>query len=278
MKKVLIIGASGFVGSYIFKELIKDKRIETVGTYCNSFHKDLIQIDYLNNYFPKNIIKLKPDVIIWAAGEKNLAETEINFDNTKNLISSPILSYVNNPELISKVKFIFLSSDYVFDGDKGEYSVEDDTKPVSFYGKAKLISEKYIKDNVLDYHIIRAGAIIGNDSNFCKWLLNTLKTESQVELYDNFFSPTPIENIFNLIEDLIYEKLNNKLIHVSGYEKISRFEMGIKIAKIINSNIDIIKKDYRDSKLKLFKDLSLTYSYDSKKNIDLMRSIENLVK
>tara|TARA_A100000164_G_scaffold372996_2_gene403299 strand:+ start:270 stop:1106 length:837 start_codon:yes stop_codon:yes gene_type:complete len=278
LKKVLIIGASGFVGSYIFKELIKDKRIETVGTYCNSFHKDLIQIDYLNNYFPKNIIKLKPDVIIWAAGEKNLAETEINFDNTKNLISSPILSYVNNPELISKVKFIFLSSDYVFDGDKGEYSVEDDTKPVSFYGKAKLISEKYIKDNVLDYHIIRAGAIIGNDSNFCKWLLNTLKTESQVELYDNFFSPTPIENIFNLIEDLIYEKLNNKLIHVSGYEKISRFEMGIKIAKIINSNIDIIKKDYRDSKLKLFKDLSLTYSYDSKKNIDLMRSIENLVK
>ncbi len=278
MKKVLIIGASGFVGSYIFKELIKNKRIETVGTYCNSFHKDLIQIDYLNNYFPKNIIKLKPDVIIWAAGEKNLAETEINFDNTKNLISSPILSYVNNPELISKVKFIFLSSDYVFDGDKGEYSVEDDTKPVSFYGKAKLISEKYIKDNVLDYHIIRAGAIIGNDSNFCKWLLNTLKTESQVELYDNFFSPTPIENIFNLIEDLIYEKLNNKLIHVSGYEKISRFEMGIKIAKIINSNIDIIKKDYRDSKLKLFKDLSLTYSYDSKKNIDLMRSIENLVK
>ena len=105
LKKVLIIGASGFVGSYIFKELIKDKRIETVGTYCNSFHKDLIQIDYLNNYFPKNIIKLKPDVIIWAAGEKNLAETEINFDNTKNLISSPILSYVNNPELISKVKF-----------------------------------------------------------------------------------------------------------------------------------------------------------------------------
>ena len=278
MKKVLIIGASGFVGSYIFKELIKDKRIETVGTYCNSFHKDLIQIDYLNNYFPKNIIKLKPDVIIWAAGEKNLAETEINFDNTKNLISSPILSYVTNPEINSKVKFIFLSSDYVFDGDKGEYSVEDYTKPVSFYGKAKLISEKYIIDNVLDYHIIRAGAIIGNDSNFCKWLLNTLKTESQVELYDNFFSPTPIENIFNLIEDLIYEKLNNKLIHVSGYEKISRFEMGVNIAKIINSNIDIIKKDYRDSKLKLFKDLSLTYSYDSKKNIDFMRSIENLVK
>jgi len=277
LKKVLVIGASGFVGSYIYRRLSEDKKIETIGTYCNSFHKDLIRFNYLNSSFTTDIIKLKPDVIIWLAGEKNLRETEINFENTKHLICSPILSFAANNKLNSKAKFIFLSSDYVFDGEKGDYSVEDKTEPVSFYGKAKVICEEYIMDNIRDYHIIRAGAIIGKDSTFCKWLLNTIETENQVDLFDNFFSPTPIENIFNLIKDLIYQESNNRLIHVSGYKKISRFEMGVNIAKIMNSKIKITKKDYRESKLKLFKDLSLTYSYDSKKNIDLIRSIEKLV-
>ena len=76
---------------------------------------------------------------------------------------------------------------------------------------------------------------------------------------------------------LIYQKSNDSLIHVSGYKKITRFEMGVHIAKIMNSKVKITKKDYRESELKLFKDLSLTYSYDSKKNIDLIRSIENLM-
>lgn len=272
---VLIVGASGFIGSYIYGKLSQDKNLKIIGTYCNSFHKDLIKIDYLNDSFTKDIIKLNPDIIIWLAGEKNLTETEIDFNNTKSLICNPILSFATNNNLNSKAKFIYLSSDYVFDGEKGDYSVGDKTEPVSFYGKAKLISERYITNNIRDYHIIRAGAIIGEGSTFSNWLLNTLKKEKQVELFDNFFSPTPIENVFNLIKDLIYQKFNDKLIHVSGYKKVSRFGLGVHVAKIMNSKIKITKKDYRKSKLKLFKDLSLTSSYDSKKNIDLIRSIEN---
>ena len=78
-----------------------------------------------------------------------------------------------------------------------------------------------------------------------------------------------------MIKDLIYQKFNDKLIHVSGYKKVSRFGLGVHVAKIMNSKTKITKKDYRESKLKLFKDLSLTSSYESKKNIDLIRSIEN---
>ena len=58
----------------------------------------------------------------------------------------------------------------------------------------------------------------------------------------------------NLIKDLIYQKFNDKLIHVSGYKKVSRFDLGVHVAKIMNSKIKITKKDYRESKLKLFKD------------------------
>ena len=75
-------------------------------------------------------------------------------------------------------------------------------------------------------------------------------------MFDNFFSPTPIENVFNLIKDLIYQKFNDRLIHVSGYKKVSRFDLGVHVAKIMNSKIKITKKDFRESKLKLFKDLS----------------------
>tara|TARA_Y100000385_G_scaffold120854_1_gene125664 strand:- start:3605 stop:4444 length:840 start_codon:yes stop_codon:yes gene_type:complete len=272
---VLIVGASGFIGSYVYRKLSQDKNLKIIGTYCNSFHKDLIKIDYLNDSFTKDIIKLNPDIIIWLAGEKNLAETEIDFNNTKSVICNPILSFATNNKLNSRARFIYLSSDYVFDGEKGDYSVGDKTEPVSFYGKAKLISERYITNNIRDYHIIRAGGIIGKDSTFSNWLINTLKKEKEVELFDNFFSPTPIENVFNLIKDLIYQKFNDKLIHVSGYKKVSRFGLGVHVAKIMNSKTKITKKDYRESKLKLFKDLSLTSSYESKKNIDLIRSIEN---
>ena len=79
---VLIVGASGFIGSYIYGKLSQDKNLKIIGTYCNSFHKDLIKIDYLNDSFTKDIIKLK-----------KLTTTNNNWRNDKvNTFGSTLLS------------------------------------------------------------------------------------------------------------------------------------------------------------------------------------------
>ena len=277
-KKILIIGASGFVGNYLFNSLNINSNYEIIGTFNGTKRKGLIKFDYLFEKNFKIIDEIKPDIIIWAAGEKNLKKTEIKISKTLNKSFTPLKTLINQDLSKNNSKIIFLSSDYVFDGDKGDYTIHDKTNPKSFYGISKSKSEEYIINNHSNYNIIRAGAIIGEKSVFINWLIQSLNDNLQLDLYDNLFSPTPIINLLNCIEDIIQERYDDKIIHITGGTKLSRFDLGLFIAKILNSSNKIIKKSYKESEIKFFKDLSLISSYRSKKDIDIKDYIYKMIK
>jgi dTDP-4-dehydrorhamnose reductase len=277
-KKILIIGASGFVGSYLFNALNINSTYEIIGTFKKNKRKGLIKFDYSLEENFKLIDEIKPDIIIWAAGEKNLKKTEVEISKTLDKSFTPLKTLINQDLSKNNSKIIFLSSDYVFDGDKGDYTIYDKTIPKSFYGISKFKSEKYIINNHSNYNIIRAGAIIGEKSVFINWLIQSLNDNSKLDLYDNLFSPTPIINLLNCIEDIIQEKHNEKIIHITGGKKLSRFDLGLFVAKILNSSNKIIKKSYKESEIKFFKDLSLISSYRSKKDMEIKDYIYKMIK
>ena len=70
------------------------------------------------------------------------------------------------------------------------------------------------------------------------------------------------------------EKENKKLNHISGYQRISRFELGIMLSNLMQRKCLIKEVDYKESEIRMFKDLSLKYSYTSNKNIDLATSLK----
>ncbi len=234
-KKILIIGVLGFVGNYLFNVLKGKKSLDVFGTFNNSEMKGLIKFDYSIKKNFKVIEQINPEIIIWTAGDKNLKKTETSLSKTLKENLNPIKTLLELKKFKRNLKIIFMSSDYVFDGGKGDYTISDIKSPKSFYGISKVMTEEYIISNCNNYNIIRAGAIIGKESVFINWLVKSLKIDVNIDLFDNLFSPTPIINLCNCIEDIIIQKYDERIIHINGGEKLSRYDLGVTLAKLLNS-------------------------------------------
>jgi len=260
LEKILIIGASGYIGSQCF-EYFKKSDFNVVGTRFKSKNSRLEYLDYTNDkdflIFLKNN---KPDIIIWCGGLKNLLITEKNFELSKEQNFYPIKTIIKYQKQNKNLNFIYLSTDYVFNGIKGNYTPLDLPDPNTNYGKSKFMSEKFIVENSEKYQIIRAGAVIGKGSLFFEWLIDKVLKNETIELFDNYFTPTPITNLLEAIKSTII-KPQNKILHVSGFQKLSRYEFGLEIKKRNKkSNCNLIKQDYRLNDFNLLYDLSLKTS------------------
>ena len=243
MKKVLIIGGSGFIGSYFFEEFNKISTYSVEGTFFSNEKENLIHLDYTQSeIFIDKLIKINPDIIIWSAGIKNISRLETNesLSETHNIL--PIKSLVDYQKNTKKnIHFIFISSDYVFDGKDGDYSVYDKPNPNTTYGRSKLASEDYIKKSSPLYTIIRVGSVVGSGSVFWDWLINELGSKKKVDLFDDIFSPTPLNTLFQALHTCINLKLKG-IFHVSGGKSISRYEFGCLInRKLLKTDVSIVK-------------------------------------
>ena len=243
MKKVLIIGASGFIGSFFLKELNKLQTYLVQGTFFSNVKKNLVYLDYTQSkIFINKVNEINPDIIIWSAGIKNISRLEINEDLSKKHNFLPIKKLVDFQNNNKKdIHLVFLSSDYVFDGEKGDYNVYDQPNPNTTYGRSKLASENYIKKNSPLFTIIRVGGVMGRGSIFWEWLINELRSKQKVDLFENIFSPTPLKTLFQALHKCIDSKLKG-VFHISGGKSISRYDFGSLInRKLLKSDVSIMK-------------------------------------
>tara|TARA_B100001057_G_C22843879_1_gene948189 strand:+ start:1876 stop:2718 length:843 start_codon:yes stop_codon:yes gene_type:complete len=278
LNKILLIGASGFLGNYCFNKLKNSKEFDVEGTCHNNLDNQLIRIDYTDsNSFLKFIKTQNPNCIVWCGGLKDLTITEENYNLALEQNYYPIKTIVEYQKINRNIRFIFISTDYVFDGVKGRYKITDPVNPSTKYGKSKSVAENYIISNSPDYAILRAGAIIGKDSKFFKWITKKLRASETIELFNTSFSPTPIINVFKAIKFLA---LNNKngIYHISGKERLTRFEFGVLVKKFINySKSDLIKIENKNN-LYIQDDLSLSISNEFKNFESLTEYVLKLFK
>jgi dTDP-4-dehydrorhamnose reductase len=274
--KILIIGASGFVGEKLFNILSKD--FEVIGTYSSKKKDDFEQLDMSNRESVVELIgKIKPDVVVHTAGitnvdffEENHEEIQrVNVQGTKNIIEGC---------LKTNSKLIYISTDYVFDGEKGNYKEEDEPNSISVYGKVKLEEEELVKNSHLKYLILRISVPYGYNSpndkqTFEKWVINNLKNNKEISVIDDQFNtPTLIDDIANAVKRLI--ELNKiGAYHVTGSERISRYDFAIKIANIFRLNKALIKKiETKDLKWKAKRPKDSSLNIDKLKKLDVKMS------
>jgi len=279
LNKVLIIGASGFLGSYCFNKFLEDNRFEVKGTRYSSLNKNLSKIDYTDSFALLDFIRMsRPNYIVWCAGLKKLSLTEKDSELARKQNFYPIKTIVKYQKEHEDVSLIFVSTDYVFNGLKGNYKPLDPTNPSTNYGKSKASAENYIIKQSPNYSILRAGAIIGPGSIFLNWLVDKIKSNETIELYDNFFTPTPIKNIFKAINVLINSSKNG-IYHVSGKQKLSRYEFGNLLKKHFkSSSSELIEVKSSNNDLNLHKDLSLIYSKEFEKFESIEKYISKALK
>jgi len=240
---ILIIGASGFVGTLLYEILAKEN--EVIGTfYLQQSKKEGFQyLDIRDRKSVDTLIReIKPAVIILTAAltyvdycETHQNEAfEINVLGTKNVV-------LMAKEMNSK--FVFFSTEYVFDGKKGPYSEIDFPNPINYYGKTKLYGEKIIIDNLTDYLIIRTTVVYGYEKggkNFIMQLIQKNKAGEAMNVpVDQYGSPTFRDNLVEATIELI-QKDKRGIYNVVGSEVMNRFDFSILAAEILGLDKSLI--------------------------------------
>lgn len=287
--KILITGCNGFLGSNIIKSLSK-KDYELIGTSREgkkSFNKIYFEKgDLLDIKFVKELIRFyNPDVII-----NTVALTDVDFCEKfpEEAYKLNVLTAENIAKSIEKeyTKLIHISSDQLFNGNKLVYSEEDNPAPLNIYGKTKLESEK----SCLNYHkntiIVRTNFFGWSSENhkptFAEWIFNSLKNGKEIKMFnDVFFSPIEVSYLIKEIEKLFKSDYRG-ILNISGNERISKYEIGIKIAEKFGFDRSLIKSVKIDqSNLTAIRPLNMSLSvkkYEELFNSKLLNIEESLKK
>ena len=129
---------------------------------------------------------------------------------------------------IYDIKIIFTSTEFVFDGIKGDYTETDLPNPILVYGEQKLEIEEYIQKIIKDFTILRLSKVYGDDINdntlFTSWYKKLLSEPKSITCaYDQIFSPVYINDVIKSIIAVIKYNLCG-LYHVAGPVAQSRLE------------------------------------------------------
>ncbi len=244
MIKTAIIGASGFIGSYLIKKY-KSKYPDCIGTSFSSNVTNLLKFDLRNpNIKPLDLERTGHKAVVITSYEANIPYCENEPRKAYEVNVEGMLQLIKNLSQTS-LKIIFLSSEHVFDGNQGKYSDNHPRAPNTVYGKHKKIIEDEIKNLTDNFLVLRLSKMYGlkkGDKTILDEVANLLSQKKEVLAADDqYFNPTFIDDFVQAIIN-IQEKDLKGYINVCAPEIWSRFEMHTQLAKIMNKNINLIKK------------------------------------
>jgi dTDP-4-dehydrorhamnose reductase len=140
---------------------------------------------------------------------------------------------------------VYVSTDYVFDGEKGTYKEMDDPAPINHYGLTKLKGEEAVQ--TLDKYCIARGSVIYGSTpatgktNFALWLLDKLRKKEEVKIItDQWNSPTLNVSMAEMILEILEKKIDGTF-HLAGATRLSRYEFAERLAETFNLDPKYIK-------------------------------------
>lgn len=243
--KFLVTGSAGLVGSQIVKDLLSQNH-DVYSCYNDSIPENGIKtkLDLTNKNNIKNILnKIKPDIVIHlgAMTDVDLCETEQNLAMTINAKATETLANESGKQ---KAFFVYVSTDYVFDGKTGMRKENDLTNPLGFYGKSKLAGETALNNLASGWCIARTSTPFGIHSikkTFPIWVKENLELKKEISIItDQFTSPTYVPNLSKMLIEIATRQISG-IIHLSGATKISRFAFAELIAERLNLDKNLLR-------------------------------------
>ncbi len=269
MKKVLITGSSGFLGWNCCR--VAASMYDVTGVYNSHecqvpgvcyLKCDITDIDELNRLFDT----VEPDIVLHTAAvaAPNRCEEDPVYSYKVNVEAS-----VRCAELCSRhsVKMVFTSSDQVFSGNEAPYSESSPVAPLNAYGRQKAEAEIGIAEKCPDAAICRMPLMFGDapsgaTSFIIPWI-EALRKGAELNLFtDEMRTPVSARDAAKGLL-LAAEKMTG-VIHLGGKERLSRYEMGLKLAQAAGLNTEFIK-GCKQREIKMAAARPLDVSMDSSK-------------
>jgi len=251
--KILVTGANGLLGQELIT-LLLEKKYDVVATSKGPtrihsapgksyLYQDLDITDGLA--CQKLITELSPDVIIHAAAMTQVDECELNKIDCYNINVTATRFLIEAAKEIN-ARFIYISTDFIFDGVSGPYKEDDEPKPLNYYGSTKLSAETEVMESGLQWSIVRTVLVIGNSQsarqNIISWVRDKLSKGEKIKVVDDQFrTPTFTEDLAKGIL-LILEKNATGVYHISGKDFLTPYQIALKTADHFRLDHSLIEK------------------------------------
>ncbi|AFY99717.1 SDR family oxidoreductase [Calothrix sp. PCC 6303] len=238
MKKLLITGASGFLGWHICQ--ITQQEWQVYGTYY-SHHSEipgikLQKVDLTDFQALKQLFHdIHPDAVIHTAAlsQPNFCQNHPQESAAINVTAS---SNIAGLCADAQIPCAFTSTDLVFDGLNAPYKESDSVNPVNIYGEQKVLAEREMLAIYPQISICRMplmfGAATPTSKSFMQGFIATLKAGKELNLFIDEFR-TPVSGKTAAQGILIALKKSQGIIHLGGKERISRYDFGRLMVEVL---------------------------------------------
>lgn len=177
----------------------------------------------------------QPDVVLHAAAATQVDQCEqlrkecnrINVEGTAHLLEGA--------QLVG-ARFVFVSTDFVFNGAQGPYVESDEPAPVNHYGLSKWRAEKLVTQSGLQWAVVRTVLVYGvlaqmGRSNILLWAINSMRKGTPIRVVeDQWRTPTLAEDLADGCLQVMLQQRGG-LWHLSGLEMMTPYEFVLKIGK-----------------------------------------------
>ncbi len=234
--KIFISGASGLVGGNCLQYFTQQKA-KVLGTY---FSFPVAGIQYFNTLQvddPKNadIHSFNPDVIVHCGAMTHVDACETAVEESYN---KTVQSTINLLQIAKKTnaKIVYLSTDYVFDGQQGPYSEHDAVNPLSIYAKHKLEAEQLVLADSKNNLVLRITNVYGfevRNKNFVSRIIEQCKQGVKLTLQlpqDQYATPVNAMDVAKAMWLLLKDNKNG-IYHIASTDWMNRVELALTVLK-----------------------------------------------
>lgn len=238
---IAVVGASGFIGSHIYAHLLAAGE-NVIGSY----HKNKPGANHHLQYFDllQNDYALFENcsTVIIASAIPRLEECALNQQHAHSINVTGTINLINHLAARS-IKVIFISSDQVFDGSKGNYVETDTPKPINAYGKMKYEVEQHISLNIKNSLILRLSKVYSynpNHKSIYTDIYHSLVTNTPIKAATNqVYNPTHIDDAVKWIRKL-HDRNTSGTYHIASPAIKSRYDFAVEIAKRHHVNPELV--------------------------------------
>lgn len=237
--KVLVIGASGLVGSALLRTA--PDAWEVLGTTHRQPRPDLLPLDATNPSEVVSLVEQGFDWVLLPAANPNVDGCERDPTATRQ-INVDAVEFIAKSCAKTGAGLGYFSSDYVFDGNAGPYTENDPPNPINEYGRQKLEAEQILRP--LDKHlIIRTTGVFGVErlqKNFAYRVIQTLKRGETLKVpLDQMGNPTLADDLARMVWALCGRQQG--LFHVAGKDWISRLGFAQHICEVFELDAGLLE-------------------------------------
>jgi dTDP-4-dehydrorhamnose reductase len=253
--KVFVTGANGLLGQHLIRQLVEEGKFVIHATgkgpsrlaYGEKNGVTYHSLDITDFKRSQALVeKLSPHILIHAAAITQPNDCvadrttcwKTNVGATRSLLRAAQKA---------KSYFIYVSSDFVFDGKEGPYDETATPNPINDYGESKLLAEEMVEMSGLHWAIVRTvlvygGKVPGGRLNFVQWVSEQLHAGKQIKVVDDQFrTPTYVEDLAKGIL-LVLMKHAKGLYHISGREMCTPYQLAVTVANLLQLDETLIEK------------------------------------